>query len=213
MSQSSRAYLPATGHDWSLPLYDPLVRLLGGDAARSKLLDQTTLRAGHRVLDVGCGTGTFATLIKTLHPDVEVTGIDPDPKALVRARRKAERANVDIRFDRGFADELPYEEASFDRVVSSFVFHHLPSEQKEKALRAIRLVLVPGGSLHLVDFEGAEDGNDGFFARLLHASPRLHDNAPSQVLELLRRAGFANPTKVDRSRMLVGRVAYYRAVK
>ena len=72
MPESSRTYLPAAGHDWSLPLYDPIVKLLGGDAARKALLDQAGLRPGQQVLDVGCGTGTLATLIKRLHPDITV---------------------------------------------------------------------------------------------------------------------------------------------
>jgi len=89
MTESARTYLPAAGHDWFLPLYDPLVKLIGGEAAGKALLDQAALRPGHRVLDVGCGTGTLATQIKRLYPDVEVVGLDPDPKALARATRKA----------------------------------------------------------------------------------------------------------------------------
>ena len=46
----------------------------------------------HRVLDIGCGTGTLAVLIKRSHPEVEVVGLDPDPKALARAQQKADRA-------------------------------------------------------------------------------------------------------------------------
>ena len=84
MSESTRTYLPAAGYDWSLPLYDPIVKLLGGDKARMVLLDHAALRPGYRVLDIGCGTGTLATLIKRFHPDVEVVGIDPDPKAVRR---------------------------------------------------------------------------------------------------------------------------------
>src|SRR5207249_10176352 len=94
MMESSRTYFPAAGHDWSLPLYDPIVKLLGGDAARRALLEQAGLRPGQRVLDVGCGTGTLATLIKQLYPDVAVVGLDPDPKALARARRKAAPARL-----------------------------------------------------------------------------------------------------------------------
>jgi len=211
MMESSRTYLPAAGHDWSLPLYDPIVKLLGGDAARRALLEQAALRPGHRVLDVGCGTGTLATLIKRLYPDVEVVGLDPDPKALARAKRKAARAAVSIQFDQGFGDELPYPEAWFDRVFSSFMFHHLPLDEKGKTLRAVRRVLKAGGEFYMLDFEGREDGAHGFLARLLHSSDRMKDNSESRVLSVMRQAGFADPKKVGRRRMLLGGVAYYRA--
>src|SRR5258708_31730869 len=188
MLQSSRTYLPATGHDWSLPFYDPMVKLLGGDVVRKALLDQAALHPGHRVLDIGCGTGSLVTLIKRLYPEVDVVGLDPDPKALARARRKAKRAagsiQLEIQFDRGFADELPYAKASFDRVFSSFMFHHLQPDEKEKTLRAVLEVLKPGGSLHMLDF-GAPEPGDGFLARLLHRRHRLKDNSAAQLSRLM----------------------------
>jgi len=79
MTEASRTYLPAAGHDWLLPLYDPIVKLLGGDAARRELIHQANLRPGYRVLEVGCGTGTLTLMIKRLHPETEVVGLDPDP--------------------------------------------------------------------------------------------------------------------------------------
>lgn len=211
MTHSSRSYLPAAGHDWSLPLYDPLVKLLGGDRAIRALLEQAELRPGQRVLDVGCGTGTAAVTLKGLHPDVEVVGVDPDPKALARARHKAERARVSIQFDEGFGDSLSYPDQSFDRVLSSFMFHHLPAQDKGGTLDAIRRVLKAGGSFHMLDFEGPGHGDDGFLARMLHSSHRLQDNAENRVLTLLREAGFIDPRKVGRRRMLLGRIAYYGA--
>jgi ubiquinone/menaquinone biosynthesis C-methylase UbiE len=213
MVEHSRSYLPAAGHDWFLPLYDPVVKLLGGDAARRALLDQAAIQPGHRVLDIGCGTGTMVTLIKRLHPEVEVVGLDPDPKALARARRKAERASVTIEFDQGFADDLPYPDASFDRVFSSFMFHHLEQAEKEGALREGRRVLKPGGSLHLLDFGGNEPGTDGFLARLFHSSHRLRDNSEGHILSLMCQAGFADSKKVSQGAMLFGLVRFscYRA--
>src|SRR5467141_745441 len=94
MVVSSRSYLPAAGRDWRLPLYDPFLKLLGGDAARRVLLDEAALRPGQRVLDVGCGTGTLATLIKQLHPEVEVVGLDPGPRRWLEpgARPSARRS-------------------------------------------------------------------------------------------------------------------------
>lgn len=131
MAESTRTYLPAAGHDWALPLYDPIVKLLGGDKARQTFLRQMGLMPGMRVLDVGCGTGTLDIVIKRVYPKVDLIAIDPDPKALARARRKAERAPLTIQFDQGFGDELPYATATFDRVFSSFMFHHLPPATKE----------------------------------------------------------------------------------
>src|SRR6266481_1222786 len=127
---TTRTYLPAAGHDWFLPLYDPFVKLVGGDRARRALLEQAEMRPGQRVLDVGCGTGSLAVMIKRLRSDVDVVGLDPDPKALARARQKAEREGASIRLDRGFSDKLPYPAASFDLVFSSLMFHHLPAEEK-----------------------------------------------------------------------------------
>ena len=109
MTETTRSYVPAFGIDLLLPLYDPFARLLGADGARNALIEQAELRAGHRVLDVGCGTGTLLREIATRQPGVELVGLDPDPRGLARARRKVgDRA----RLDRGFSDALPYPDDS-----------------------------------------------------------------------------------------------------
>jgi ubiquinone/menaquinone biosynthesis C-methylase UbiE len=212
MLESEKAYLPAAGHDWLLSLYDPLVKLLGGDTARKILLDQATVRPGHRVLDIGCGTGTLAILIKRLHPDVDVVGLDPDPKALARAKRKAKRSEVSIRLDEGFSHELPYPEASFDRVFSTFMFHHLMLDKREKTLYEVRRVLTPGGFLHMLDFTGTEANGHGPLARYFHSSHRLKDNTDERILTLMNRVGLVSCEKVMEGAMLFGslRIAYYR---
>ena len=209
-AESHRHFLPAAGRDLFLPLYDPLTKLLGGERARRVLIDEARLEPGHRILDVGCGTGSLLLQIRQTFPGVEAVGLDPDPKALARAKRKAERAGTTVRFDQGFADTLPYADASFDRVLSSMMFHHVEAEDKEKMLREVRRVLKPGGSFHLMDFAGPDEAR-GVLARLLHFHARLKDNSESRILEGMRQAGLADPVKTAGGRLVLARLAYYRA--
>jgi ubiquinone/menaquinone biosynthesis C-methylase UbiE len=213
MSAAQRTYLPAAGHDWALPLYDLFVRLLSGESAKTALLDQADLRRNHRALDIGCGTGTLVVRIKELYPDVVVVGLDPDPKALGRARRKAQRAGTPVQYDHGFSDELPYPGASFDRVFSSFMFHHLPLDQREKTLREVRRVLAPRGSLHLLDFDRPEQSPERSLTTRIHSSKQLKDNSESQILTLMHQAGLVGAKKVMARTMLFGllRIGYYEA--
>jgi ubiquinone/menaquinone biosynthesis C-methylase UbiE len=208
MEAARSTFLPAAGRDWALPLYDPLVRLIGGDRARSTALELAAPRAGQVVLDVGCGTGSLTILIKQVHPTVEVVGLDPDPRALARADRKAKRATLDIRLDRGFADALPYSDAFFDRVYSSFVYHHLGRGEKEAMLLEARRVLKPGGLLCLLDFEGPAAGAHRGLHRWLHSSAVLADNGDAQILTYIRQAGFVDPKRMRRGTMAFGLVAY-----
>lgn len=206
-------YLPAAGRDWALPLYDPLVKLIGAEKAKRTLVDQAALRPGHRVLDIGCGTGTLAVLIKRLHPDISVVGLDPDPNALARARKKGQQARVSIQFDQGFSDEMRYPDASFDRVFSSYMFHHLASGSKEKTLREVKRLLAPGGSLHLLDFEQPEPLPKNWLLRRVQSNPHFYENSERRILAVMREAGFSGPQKLLSRSLLFGllQIGYYQA--
>jgi ubiquinone/menaquinone biosynthesis C-methylase UbiE len=210
--KNSRHFLPAAGHDLFLPLYDPLVRWLGFDRSRQELISQANIKSDQHVLDIGCGTGTFILLLKRQFPHVQVVGLDPDSKALHRARKKVSRAAVSVQLDHGFADELPYGNASFDRVFSSFMFHHLEGEQRQKTLNEVVRVLKPGGSFHFLDFV-ANHAPDRFFERLVQTHARTSDNTHESLLEIMSHAGFTRAQKVKEDSMLFGllRAAYYRA--
>lgn len=206
-----RKFLPAAGHDLFLPFYDPVAGLLGFNQAQKNLIEQAKVQPSHRVLDIGCGTGSFVVLLRRQYAVAQVVGLDPDPKVLRRAQKKAKRAGVLVQLDQGFADALPYTDRAFDRVFSSFMFHHLEEADREKALREVVRVLKPAGSFHLVDFTGGENGSA--LERFVHSSDQMKDNAPEQVMRLLRRAGFTNTEKLKQDRMLFGllKIDYYRA--
>jgi ubiquinone/menaquinone biosynthesis C-methylase UbiE len=206
MEHTERSYLPAMGKRWLLPLYDPLLRLLGADKTKRRLIEQAEIESGFRVLDIGCGTGSLAVLIKKSHPEVEVIGVDPDPAALSISERKANRAGLSIEFDRGFSDHLSYPDASFDRVFSSFMFHHLEPSERAATLREIGRVLKSGGSLHLLDF-APRDGK----SHRHHRSPHEDSRFEGRVVDLLSEAGFVDAKEVARGKIFFGPIAYYRA--
>jgi ubiquinone/menaquinone biosynthesis C-methylase UbiE len=212
MADVERSYIPAAGHRWSLAFYDPVVKLIGGDSARRVLIEQAALQPGARVLEVGCGTGSLLMAVKRTEPRADVTGLDPDPNALARVQRKADAAAVAIRLDRGFSDALPYPDASFDRVFSCFMLHHLTGvEEKVGTLREIRRVLKPGGRLHLLDFAQRASGTRGLAGRL-HSHGRMSDNVESRVLTFMNDAGLAGSAVTRRARMFfVLDVTYYQA--
>lgn len=208
MEAAHRDFIPAAGSHWRLPLYDPFVRLVGADRARRALIEQARIRAGQRVLDVGCGTGSLEVAIARLEPRVELVGLDPDPAALERARRKARRAGVAASYDRGFADALPYPDGSFDRVLSSFMFHHLPGPGKDALLREARRVLKPGGALFLLDFAAPPPATGGRVARWLASQPLLADSTEDRIVGRMRDAGFEDAGKTTGGSIAFGLVPF-----
>lgn len=152
--QKSEKYIPALNFDFLTPLYDPLIKwLMPESKIKTHLIREANIQEGHRVLDVGCGTGTLAVLIKQIHNGAEVTGLDGDSKVLEIGRKKAEKAGVEIAFQKGLSFKLPYADKSFNRILSSLMLHHLTSENKRLTLAEIFRVLQPDGELHIADFK------------------------------------------------------------
>jgi ubiquinone/menaquinone biosynthesis C-methylase UbiE len=205
-------YIPAAGHDVFLPGYDLVTRLSGFGRVHDRLIGQAELADDYRVLEIGCGTGNLTIRAKRAHPSIEMIGSDPDPLALRRAQRKAARLSG-IRFERGYAQRLPYSDGEFDRVLSSMMLHHLDSDAKTAAAAEVFRVLRPGGRLHVVDMGGNMSAHDGLSARLTLRSPLAVGNLGGAIPRVLRSVGFDCAEVDTHVQRFVGRLTYYRATR
>ncbi len=168
------------------------------------------------MLDLGCGTGTLAVLAKQGSPEAEVFGLDADPDVLDQATEKAKRAGLAIAFDQGLSNELPYEDASFDRVLSSLFFHHLSGADKRTTLAEVARVLKPRGELHVADFGRPSDPvMFGIFTalRLFDGIENTRDNITGRLPGLFEDAGLVDAAEHDRFRTAFGSLALYSAIK
>lgn len=210
-------YVSALRFRWLTRFYDPVVAVTTREAIfRRRLLDQANLQAGQRVLDLACGSGTMAALIKRRYPQVSVTGLDGDPEILTLARAKARGAGMEIHFDQGLSNALPYGEAEFDVVFSSLFFHHLDSDSKARALQEAIRVLRPGGTLHVCDWGRPSNfvlRLSFSFVRILDGFKVTRDNAQGRLPQMMKEAGFTDVAVTSTLNSVLGTLDFLVAGK
>ena len=171
----------------------PLLFLAG-----KRLIHALGLKPGHRVLDVGCGTGLLAEYVaRQIGADGLVVGIDPLPRRIAIARRR-ERPN--LTFQIGTADDLgAFPDRSFDAAYLHLVFHWLPD--KIAPLRQLHRVLKAGAPLGLTTSAGeCENTFERARATVLAQPPydafrddaeaRIHHVSSDELERVLDEAGF-----------------------
>ncbi len=215
-NKTSEHYIPALRYDWLTALYDPVIRLTTRERTfKERLIRQADIRNDAEVLDLGCGTGTLAIWVKKLYPQARVTGLDGDLKILSIAQRKAQVSGMDIQFDHGMSFDLPYPDASFDRVLSSLFFHHLTRHNKERTLREILRVLKPKGELHIADWGKASNPimRALFYSvQVLDGFETTEDNVRGLLPELIENSGFSGVSRRGEIATIFGTLALYSAV-
>ena len=172
--------------------YDVVATLLSlgrAPAIRKMTLELGEVRPGQKLLDVGCGTGSLAILANAkAGPDGEVHGIDASPEMIEVARRKADNAGADVRFQVGLIEDIPFPDDQFDLALSSFMVHHLPDDLKRKGLAEIYRVLKPDGHFLTVDF-GASSNSLISHLMLLYGHSRTQSNA-QELMTMMEDTGF-----------------------
>jgi SAM-dependent methyltransferase len=215
--KTSERFIPALGFRWLNRFYDPLIQAtLREGKIKSALVEPVGLLPGHRVLDLGAGTGTLTLMLKRAQPKAEVIGVDGDPEILAIARTKATQSGLAVIFDKGMADALPYPDGAFDRVVSSLLLHHLSRETKRRAVREAFRVLKPGGELHIADWGRPHNRLMRVLAssvQWLDGFDRVADNLAGRLPEFFREGGFIDVCETAHYATLYGTLTFYRAKK
>lgn len=215
MKHSFDSYIPALRYRWLTRFYDPVVRTVARENTfKQALLRQSCIQSGYRVLDLGCGTGTLASMIKQANPSAEVFGLDADREILEFAKLKLARLGLEVQFDEGLASALPYPSASFDRVLSSLFFHHLSSKSKNETMLEVHRVLRPGGEFHIADWGKPTNP----FMRLSFLTVQMldgfattRDNVNGVLPDMLSLAGFEKVGTTRRYATVLGTLSLYSA--
>ena len=213
---TKQPYIPALGFDWLTRFYDPVLRAtLREDKFKGLLVEQARLQPGQDVLDLGCGTATLTIMLKQRCPGVRVVGLDGDPKVLAIAREKVAAAGADVELHEGMAFAPPFTPGSFDRVVSSLVFHHLTTENKRRTLAQVREMLRAGGELHVADWGKPHNALMWIASlgiRWLDGAETTADNLDGRLVRLMAEAGFSTAEETHQEMTMFGTLSLYRAV-
>lgn len=210
-------YIPALGFKALTPIYDLVVRFTTRESTVKRALVEAACDGRvDTVVDVGCGTGTLAILIKQRLSGARVIGVDMDEQMLGYAQRKAEKAGTTIEFVRANATNLPLADNVADRVVSSLFFHHLQPQQKRQALSQAFRILSPGGQLYVADWgRGSNVLMRALFVliRLLDGFSNTADHAHGRLPALIREAGAEQVESLGNVSTVFGTMNLLRATK
>jgi ubiquinone/menaquinone biosynthesis C-methylase UbiE len=214
-SHQADEWLPALGRAGSVGAYDRVMSRLSLDAVYGLMADQIHCEPGSRLLDLGCGTGALGAVLASSLSDVTITGIDRDPRMLVRAANRWARGEASGVM--GLAHGLPFADDAFDAVTATLFLHHLTSAQKLQALVEAKRVLRAGGRLYIADWTKPRPGLSslGFvLVRLLDGYDRTADHAAGRIGEIIQTAGF-NAVEEPRPPLhtWLGALGFYRAAK
>jgi ubiquinone/menaquinone biosynthesis C-methylase UbiE len=137
------------------------------------ILNYMTIKESDRVLDLGTGNGYLAFPIASCYPDASVIGLDIIEDTLIRNNERALQQGIsNLKFVTYDGINFPFEDKSFDVVVSRYALHHFPDI--ENAFREISRVLNKGGRLLVSDPTPNVEDCSRFVDKFMQMKPDAH---------------------------------------
>jgi ubiquinone/menaquinone biosynthesis C-methylase UbiE len=122
------------------------------DSLRRMTVNLAQVKPGDCVLEVGCATGSLSLAAKRqAGPTGKVVGIDIIPGMIAVSRDKASQAGLDVTFQSGSIEAIPFPDENFDVVMCSFMIFHMSEKVRNKGIKEIYRVLKPHGRLMVLD--------------------------------------------------------------
>lgn len=183
---------------------------------KKALIEAANISSKMKVLDFGCGTATLTIAIKESYPAAKVTGIDVDREILDKAIQKVKAKKLDIFLLDYDGSHLPFQNKSFERILSCLVFHHLDTAAKRKALAEAFRILGKNGELLIADFGRSRSWLQRTLFNIIRGLDGYKStdaNAKGLLPELMEEAGFNNVTINKRFKTIFGEVQIISAEK
>ncbi len=209
--------IPSLRYHFLTPFYDFLFRvLLPAEKIRKTLLNTGTVAQHSTIVEIGCGTGSFTTMLAKKNSISEIIALDMDNKALSILKDKVSESGLkNIVLQKASATQLPFDDESIDVVYSSLLFCNLNYEDKLKTIVEAKRTLKNHAQFLIADWSRPLTfiSKVGFtILEWVGGKANTEDMKKGMLKNYLKDAGFE--VSVEQSiNTLFGTIHFYKATK
>jgi len=213
----NQSYVPALKFHWLTNIYDSLISTFMPEKEfKNAIIINANIQDNFKVLDFGIGTATLSLMAYQSNSYARYIGIDIDDNILKLAHNKISNSQAKIELVQYQGGKIPFDDDSFDRIISSLVFHHLTDNQKLVAFQEFYRVLKPNGEVHIADWGRANNKiMKGLFhiVQLLDGYDTTTANVDGKLPEIIKSAGFHNVDIKKHFNTILGTLEIFKITK